>query len=391
MQQEILCVFMLLDRPRAPDLKIMISLFQTLYDALKQGRPAVLATVISRKGSLPMSERAKMLVFQDGSIRGTVGGGILEASTIEKALELFDSQAAKVIDFDLTSEQIEADGMTCGGAGEIFLEYFSPGESLELVRELVQIYSNSENAIVATALPTAQNDQKAASESWKLMLTTEGRFGGSSGDEELDRRLLETLRDSLGKPILEILDIKLSDEEALKIGRTPGSSLSLFLESVQPASTAYLFGGGHVSQHLATILHFIGFEYVVADDRQEFLSEERFPHAKDLVLCNFTNVLEQLDLNSRSSYLIIVTRGHKSDLVVLRQALQRELKYVGMIGSKRKVKLLLEELRKEGVSPEKLEQVYAPIGLPIGADTLEEIAISIAAELIQIRRKRSES
>jgi xanthine dehydrogenase accessory factor len=348
----------------------------------------VLATVISSKGSLPMSERAKMLVFQDGSIRGTIGGGLLEASAIEEALRLFKSQTPKILDFDLTAEQIEADGMACGGTVKIFLEYFSPEARLEQVQELAHNYSKSESALVATALPAARNEPGAACESWKLILTKDGKFSGSSGDKELDRRLLETLREYLNKPVLEVLDIDLSDEESRTIGRTPGHHLSLFLESVLTAPTAYLFGGGHVSQHLATILHYIGFEYVVADDRQEFLSKERFPHAKNFVLCDFANVLEQLDLDSRSSYLVIVTRGHKSDLLVLRQALQRDLKYIGMLGSKRKVKLLLKELRKEGAPPEKLEQVHSPIGLPIGADTLEEIAISIAAELIQVRRKK---
>ena len=336
-----------------------------------------------------MSERAKMLVFQDASIRGTVGGGILEASVIEEALKLFEHPMPKVLSCDLSSDQIEGEGLTCGGTVEIFLEYFSPKDRLELVQELAQVYSESSNAVVATALPTAQNDPGESPEAWKLILTKDGTLWGSSGDETLDRTLREELGQYLDQAALNILDLKLSDSEARKIGRASENSLQLFVETVLPAPTAYLFGGGHVSQHLAMILHFIGFEYVVIDDRQEFLTRELFPHAKNFVFCDFTRVLEQLELSASSSYLVIVTRGHKSDLVVLRQALRQDLKYIGMIGSKRKVKLLLEELKKEGVTAGKLEQVHAPIGLPIGADTLEEIAVSIAAELIQVRRGKA--
>jgi xanthine dehydrogenase accessory factor len=366
----------------------MTQLFQTLYDRLQQGRPAVLATVISSKGSLPMSERAKMLVFQDGSIRGTVGGGIIEASVIQEALRLFDNRMPKVLDLDLTSAQIEDEGMTCGGTVGIFLEYFSPEDTLDLVQQLAQVYSRSEHAVVATALPPAQSESGANTESWRIILTKDGRLSGTSGNESLDLRLRKTLHTYFEQPMLGMLSVELSPEESHHGNRKAENSLPLFVETLLPTPTAYLFGGGHVSQHLAKILQFIGFEYVVLDDRQEFLTRELFPHAKDFVFCDFPTVLEQLELNADLSYLVIVTRGHKSDLLVLRQALQRELKYVGMIGSKQKVKLLLEELRKEGLPEETLEQVHAPIGLPIGADTLEEIAISIAAELIQVRRTK---
>jgi xanthine dehydrogenase accessory factor len=133
-------------------------------------------------------------------------------------------------------------------------------------------------------------------------------------------------------------------------------------------------------------LDFIGFEYVVIDDRQEFLTRERFPQAKAFVLHDFDNVFETLALIPHSSYLIIVTRGHKFDLTVLHQAMRADAKYVGMIGSSRKIKLLFQQLQEQGVEQALLDKVHAPIGLEIEADTPEEIAISIAAELIKIRR-----
>ncbi|PID56361.1 hypothetical protein CSB45_11805 [candidate division KSB3 bacterium] len=365
----------------------MRQVFQTLYHTLQQGQPAVLATVISRKGSLPMSDRARMLVLPDGTICGTVGGGIIEAAVIEEALGVLETRMSKVRNFDLTSEQIESEGMTCGGRAGIFLEYFSPDNALELVHQLAQRYNLSEHAVVASILPRSRKATGRPAENRRFILTRDGRLIGSSGDDTLDLKIRDSLQLYFKEPVLKVVTIELGTNEATAVESSPENSLELFVETVVPAPTVYLFGGGHVSQHLAEILPGIGFEYVVCDDRQEFVTKNLFPHAKDLVCCDFATVLGQLQLSAQSSYLVIVTRGHASDLVVLRQAMQRELKYVGMIGSKRKVALLLEELRKEGLSEAKLKELHAPIGLPIGADTLEEIAISIAAELIQVRRK----
>ena len=158
----------------------------------------------------------------------------------------------------------------------------------------------------------------------------------------------------------------------------------LFVEPVQPDDVLYLFGAGHISTWLAPLAKMSGFRVVVIDDREEFCNAERFPQADELLVVPFTEVFNRLAV-SPSSYLAILTRGHIFDHTVLRSALRYSPAYIGMIGSRRKIDILYRSLLEEGVSPASLQKVHAPIGLPIGAESPEEIAICIAAELIQVR------
>ncbi len=362
-------------------------LFHNLNQVVRQGERVALATVVSRKGSLPMSQRAKMLVFQNGSIWGTIGGGGLEANVIEEARHVLDSMIPQIMPFDLTSDQIESDGLTCGGTVEIFLEPFSSAVDMTVMQELEQMYSASSSGVVVTLLPDGKILRNERIH--KMLLNDKNHLIGTSGHSGLDRRITKLACSKLDQSCFGIEQIDLSQDEAMAVGIAPQASCRLFFESIIPDPTVYLFGGGHVSQHLAYILHVIGFEFVVIDDRREFLVPERFPHAKACIFHEFTNVFEVLECRSNSSYIVIVTRGHTSDMVVLEQAIRLDVKYIGMIGSKRKVKLLFEHLKQEGISEEQLQRIHAPIGLEIGADTPEEIAISIAAELINVRRTES--
>ena len=337
-----------------------------------------------------MSKRARMLVFQDGSILGTVGGGILEADVIQQARYILKHrQPSQVIGFDLTSEQIEADGLTCGGTVEILLELFSPEMDMAVLQEMEQVYFSSKTAVSATLLPDGDRSQRSEKGEFapvkfrKLLFCEDGSITGTFGHPTLDTQVIDMARSRIGQACFETVEFGLSSEESRAGGL---EHVRVFFESILPAPTAYVFGGGHVSLSLSKILHFIEFEYVVLDDRQEFVTHERFPDAKNVICHEFDHVFDRLDLSAHSSYIIIVTRGHKSDLVVLEQALHHSVKYIGMIGSTRKVKLLLDDLRQRGVPAERLEQVHAPIGLEIYADTPEEIAISIAAEIIKVWR-----
>ncbi len=361
----------------------MKELFHSLNKALQQGQRVTLATVVSRKGSLPMSKQARMIVFQDGSSLGTVGGGLLEADVMREALHMLEAQKApQILSFRLNAEHAEADGLVCGGTAEILLEPFSSEMDVTVLQKTEQTYSASKAAIVVTLLPSDQ-DAVTLEKPRKLLISEDGMAAGTLGHEVLDARAIELVRPRVGQTCLETVDLPLSSEEGRMIGV---ERARVFLESILSAPTAYIFGGGHVSLSLSKVLPFIGFEYVVIDDRPEFVTVERFPTAKSVLCHNFDNVFDSLDVSAHASYLIIVTRGHSSDFVVLEQALRRPAKYIGMIGSRRKVRLLLDGLQQQGVPVERLGQVHAPIGLEIHADTPEEIAISIAAELIKVRR-----
>ncbi len=342
----------------------MHEIFRQLRETVERGETVALATVVATKGSLPMSKRAKMLVFQDGAIAGTVGGGMLEAQVIQQAQQVIATRQPQLVSVDLTAEQIEAQGLTCGGTVDIFVQPFAPKMTLAVIREIEAVYAASKTAVAATLIA---EDRTA-----NALLCEDGALLSTLGDDALNAQFVEFAKSKLGQPFLQTVTF---------------GEARVFIETILPTPTAFVFGGGHVAYFLAQTLHFIGFDYVVVDDRADFLTSERFPHARKFVCHDYENVCDQLDLTPHSSYMIIVTRGHAFDLAVLEQAIRRNVKYIGMIGSKRKINILFDHLREQGVSDETLQTIHAPIGIEIGADTPEEIAISIAAELIRVRRE----
>jgi xanthine dehydrogenase accessory factor len=368
-------------------------LFQKILDCIQHGQKVVLATVIARKGSLPMSKRAKMLVFPDGSITGTIGGGMLEADVVREAQQVLINGTPKILEVDLTSDQIEADGLTCGGTVEIFIESFTPETSTTILHEITKICSDSSPAAIITLLNETMYQNSGTSDSSqfsnrKIVIHPDEAIAGTVGDKAIDAKIVQLALPHIGQECLELFTLDVSEQTAQKIGIFPETQLRFFLETVLSPPTAYLFGGGHISLHLSTLLRFIGFDFVVIDDRKEFATPQRFPEAKECIVHDFEQVFDILSFKPHSSYFIIVTRGHKSDLIVLEQAIQTGAKYIGMIGSKRKIALVLQQLQEQGIPQELLDNVHAPIGLEIGADTPEEIAISIAAELIKVRRNQ---
>ena len=253
-----------------------MDLFEEVLRLRRAGQRGVLATIVHTNGSIPSFESSRMLVREDGSILGTIGGGCVEAEVWAAAKDVLKAEAPRKMVFNLNNEASYDNGLICGGTLEVFVE-----------------------------------------------------------------------------PIL-------------------------------PQPVLYIFGGGHVSMALANAVHKAGFEIGVIDDREQFANKERFPMARE-VYTSFEDAYEKIKPNA-SSYLVIVTRGHRDDMRVLAWAVKTEARYIGMIGSKRKVLSVYKALENEGFAPELFERVHAPVGLDIGALTPEEIAISIAAELIAERR-----
>ncbi|MDO4834164.1 MAG: XdhC/CoxI family protein [Bacillota bacterium] len=231
---------------------------------------------------------------------------------------------------------------------------------------------------------------------------TWGTVGGGLLEAETERHCREQLKTKEKVKTYEfMLDEKKSGEGALEMGcggdatirieyvdpKNPGS----FVENFKGTSRAYIFGGGHVAQALDPVLRHVDFETTIIDDRKEYANATRFPHARECIVCDdFDNCFNNIEPDE-DSFLIIVTRGHKGDLQVLRQALRKPHAYLGMIGSRRKNALLFEQLKKEGFTEEELEGVYTPIGLEIKSETPEEIGVSIAAEIIKVRAEHNES
>lgn len=257
-----------------------MDIYEQIVQLRREGRRGAVATIVNVRGSIPSFRTAKMLVRDDGSIAGTIGGGCVEADVWQAAREVMESEKPRTLTFDLNQDPKYDAGLVCGGTLEVFVE-----------------------------------------------------------------------------PIL-------------------------------PPALLYIFGAGHVSAAVCQTAASAGFEVTVTDDRSSYATKERFPGAQEVHALDFDAAMQQLDPNE-SSYIVIVTRGHRDDMRILRWAVQTRARYVGMIGSKRKVIEIFKTLKKEGLPADLFDRVHAPIGLDIGAITPEEIGVAITAELIAVRRHAS--
>jgi len=254
-----------------------MDIYEEIVKLRREGRRGAAATIVNVRGSVPSFETAKMLVRDDGSILGTIGGGCVEAEVWQAAREVMESEKPRSLTFNLNQNPKFDTGLVCGG------------------------------------------------------------------------------------------------------------TLDIFIEPILPPALLYIFGAGHISVNLYKIANNAGFDVTVVDDRETYANRERFPQACEVIAEDFDQAMRRLT-PSESSYIVIVTRGHRDDMRVLRWAVQTRAKYIGMIGSKRKTIAIFRELTSEGIPAAMFERVHAPIGLDIGAVTPEEIAVAITAELIAARR-----
>jgi xanthine dehydrogenase accessory factor len=255
---------------------------------------------------------------------------------------------------------------------------------MDVLEELVRLRRSGERCALATIVEV--DGSVPSFESAKMLVRQDGSIVGTVGGgcvegevRTVARAVMET-----GKP--RLLSFNLSHDAAYQEGLICGGQLEIFVEPIEPQLRAFLFGAGHISQSLAQVTRLLGFHTTVIDSRESFANRERFPEAEEIVAAGFEEVFPQLPINS-SSYLIIVTRGHRDDMLVLRWAVTTAARYIALIGSKRKVISVVAELEKEGVPRERLERIYGPMGLAIGALTPEEIAISVGAEMVAVHRQ----
>lgn len=254
-----------------------MDIYEEIVQLRRDGRRGALATIVSSQGSIPSFKTAKMLVRDDGSIVGSIGGGCVEAEVWQAAREVMEKEKPRTLKFNLNQNPKDDTGLVCGG------------------------------------------------------------------------------------------------------------TLDIFIEPVLPPALLYLFGAGHVALNLHKVASNAGFDVTIVDDRETYANAERFPGAKEVIADDFDKIMARLTL-SESAYVVILTRGHRDDMRVLRWAVQTPARYIGMIGSKRKTIAIFRELTQEGIPADLFKRVHAPVGLDIGAVTPEEIAVAISAELIAHRR-----
>ncbi|MGH9593848.1 MAG: XdhC family protein [Bryobacteraceae bacterium] len=254
---------------------------------------------------------------------------------------------------------------------------------MDLYDEIVRLRRLGQKCAIATIVQV--NGSIPSYESAKILVREDGSFMGTVGGGCVEAEVWNAAREVIETEKPRHLTFSLGQDAAYDEGLICGGQLNIFVEPVIPQPHAFIFGGGHVSKSISKVATIAGFSTVIVDNREAFANAERFPEAEATYAEEYEDVFPKLEVNS-STYLIIVTRGHRDDMRVLRWAVNTPARYIAMIGSKRKTISVVHELEKEGIQREAFEKVFAPMGLEIGAETPEEIAISVVAEMIAIRR-----
>jgi xanthine dehydrogenase accessory factor len=334
-------------------------LIREIIRCMDEGMGSVLCTVIASSGSTPRGAGARMLVTEAGRACGTIGGGAVEYKAEQTASEILASGKSLVKAFDLSRSDIEGLGMICGGSVRVFFQFIAAGDK-------------KTKAILSKCLEEMERNSNV----WLVTdITDEAAWGmGVICDEGI-----------LG---LEIPGA-LSGIACARAVRAETGGRKYYSEPVCRAGRVIVFGGGHVAQELVPVLSHVGFYCVVVDDRPEFASVKLFPAAERVILGDFLNIGGYIDIG-KDDYVVIMTRGHAHDYTVEEQVLRTDAGYVGMIGSKKKIAAASERLLQAGLPRQKIDSVYAPIGVKIKAETPAEIAISVAGELIRVRAERLE-
>lgn len=325
----------------------MLKLTNEVISAVEKGERVVLCTILASSGSSPRGAGTRMAVFEDGRTIGTVGGGEVELIAAKDALQVLKTGKTHIRAFYLAPEQVASIGMICGGNVTVYYQLLTQ-------EELPTLYK------MRTALETDAN-------SWLFLKIT----GGVVEQFEI-----------FGENETSDLPDFFSSRAILR----KGESL-YYAEPLVRAGRVYVFGGGHVGQALVPVLANIGFRVTLFDNRKELADHEHFPTAEQVILGDYHDIFAQVRL-TENDYVVIMTPGHQADYALLEQVLRVKTKYVGCIGSHQKIAKTQQLLREAGIAEDAILSVHSPIGLKIGAETPTEIAISIAAEMIQCRAEK---
>ena len=343
----------------------MKEFYKERLELLKSGESFVLASIFDSQGSAPRTTGARMIIRKDGSIIGTVGGGKVEALVIQDGVNIFDTKVTILKEYKLQEVENKGIGMACGGDVSILMEYVDAEKqmNIKLYEEVVKCFENGEKASIIRKFFNDGNNINYLYKNGKVI------FNSNDTEKEVVEKYSDVVR---------YRDLILVKEE----------NANVLIEPICNLGRLYIFGAGHVSQKLAELAKKIDFMVTVVDYRAEFANVERFPATDEIIVPNsFEGCFEELPID-KDSYIVIVTSGHMFDLACLKQALSTDAYYIGMIGSRRKRNIVYENLKKDGFTIDDFNKVHNPIGLEIGAETPEEISVSIAAELIKVRRER---
>ncbi len=255
---------------------------------------------------------------------------------------------------------------------------------MDIFDEIVRLRKLGQKCAVATIVQV--NGSIPSYESAKMIVREDGSMAGTIGGGCVEAEVWNMARDVIKNERSKLMKFSLGQDAAYDNGLICGGQLEVFVEPVVPQPKAFIFGAGHISKSLSKVANLAGFATIIVDNRESYSNLERFPEAEAVHAKEYAEVFPQLDIRD-TSYVIIVTRGHRDDMLVLRWAVNTQARYIAMIGSRRKVISVIKELEKEGLPHGAFERIHAPMGFDIGAITPEEIAVSVIAEMIAVRRQ----
>jgi len=342
----------------------MGGIYEDIEQYVTSGETVAAATVVTTQGSTPREVGAKMVIRPSGEIVGTIGGGCGEAEVWQAAMDAFKDGRRRMLTLDLTADITLDSEMVCGGVMIVFIDLWDAGD-LELLQAANTDMKDSGRFAVVTPLTTGDSRPR-------MLVVPDGRTLGSLGDQDMDALVSPTALEAL-------------EQGTSRTVPATESQPALFVEVQVTPPTLVIAGGGHIAVPLARLGSMLGFRVAVLDDRPMFADEERFPDADEVIAAPFGETLASYPLDGQT-YVVLMTRGHAHDLECLEQVIDKRVAYLGMIGSRRRVKGVLDMVRGKGHAEELLARVHAPIGLDIGALTPEEIALSVMAEVVNARR-----
>jgi xanthine dehydrogenase accessory factor len=340
----------------------MRKMLEQLDGALRAGQPVAYTALVETRGSTPQKAGAAMLVFPDGSQAGTLGGGCVEAEVKRRALRLIDHGETELLTFQLDDNYGWDDGLICGGRMKMLVDPVRPGDDQSYFEKLHSLVLAGTACTEAVVIDPEKAGGHAAD---RFLLNAQGQVIASRAKSAMPVAVADHLRPVQQRPRAYV---------------DQGISYLPYLERCR----LIIVGAGHVGQRVAALAAEVDFDVWVVDDREEFCNSQRFPAASRLVVGSIDTALSGLEIDART-YCLIVTRGHHHDEEALYHLAETPATYVGMIGSRRKIKLIFDDLLAEGISREALARVSAPLGIDIGSQTVAEIAVSIVAELIAHR------
>jgi xanthine dehydrogenase accessory factor len=354
-------------------------MYRQVKQLLEEDETLAIATIVSTLGSTPREVGAKMVITASGEILGTVGGGCGEAEVRREAVQVIRSRKPAMVRVELMDDIESNSPAVCGGILNVFVDpwWKDPGTAtpVKLADELLQVSEHGVAAVMATVINVENLEDAAPGE--KCLIRARALRAG----DIRNRELLEA--------ILREGEIRLLEEECRQVTLNlpgTGGKAEVFFDVIPAVRKVIIVGAGHLAIPLVKFAKILGFHITVIDDRVIYANRERFPDVEEVLVGNMAETLRGIEITPHT-YIVLITRGHQFDEPCLREVIHSPAKYIGMIGSKRRIKACFIRFRdEEGIPEELLKRVYAPIGLDIKAESPEEIALSIISEMVKVRR-----